>query len=180
VEKENKFRCQQCANCCKGHGITATPLELFNIKNLIARKKLPYTKFWRTTRVLEGYVDRDKDNRIFKIINDKGELDYATLTLQPKDEATMECIFLNKRTNRCDVYEARTFACRTYPQNGHATENCPASKDYVEDGKEKQKTDGMMPAQLLYERQILWWNNDENVPKEKKTIQNLAKYLGLE
>lgn len=87
-------KCQSCeGHCCTGESgyIYVTQDEIFALAKLL---DLETTEFVNTYLFKKGYK-------------------YSLKELE--HEGSFDCIFYNRQTNGCGVYEARPSQCRTFP-----------------------------------------------------------------
>ena len=97
---EETFECQNCGTCCRWSG--SVLLSEKDISSLATHLALPEEVF------IEQYTQL-ASNRI---------------QLALVDQADGSCIFL--KGDRCEVYEARPWQCRSFPFVWRVSSGCPA------------------------------------------------------
>ena len=84
-----KFKCQQCALCCKGSQIILYPFDIMSLCKELGIKTSEFLKKY-------AYLQLDKDNILRCVLKNKPI-----------------CMF--NKDNKCSVYEARPVRCKTFP-----------------------------------------------------------------
>ncbi|MBW2977936.1 YkgJ family cysteine cluster protein [Candidatus Woesearchaeota archaeon] len=84
-----KFKCQQCALCCKGSQIILYPFDIMSLCKELNIKTSEFLKKY-------AYLQLDKNNILRCVLKNKPI-----------------CMF--NKENKCSVYEARPVRCKTFP-----------------------------------------------------------------
>ncbi|MBI2436035.1 MAG: YkgJ family cysteine cluster protein, partial [Candidatus Hydrogenedentes bacterium] len=105
-----QFQCHHCNHCCTEVVCLPTPWDVIRIVKNTGANPFRFLEFL-SPEELEGVPKNDP-----AWLRVDGEKFMMALR---RDERG--CYFLNKRTRKCNVYEARPILCRLYPFKLHET-----------------------------------------------------------
>ncbi|KMQ52042.1 hypothetical protein CHISP_1031 [Chitinispirillum alkaliphilum] len=100
---EKMVECARCSVCCREPLVPVTDSD---VKRLINHTKLPARKIVRFFSPSEMNYDPDADLWI--------RFRYGKRAMVLRKERNGKCIFLSPE-NKCSVYSARPFTCRSFP-----------------------------------------------------------------
>jgi len=105
-----RFQCHHCNHCCTEVVCLPTPWDVVRIVRETGANPLRFLEFL-TPGDIEGVYKNDPT-----WLDVNGEKYLMALRRGPRG-----CHFLDKRTKKCTIYEARPILCRLYPFKLHET-----------------------------------------------------------
>ncbi|TXT53471.1 MAG: hypothetical protein BAJALOKI2v1_950002 [Promethearchaeota archaeon] len=192
-QKEFKFKCRRCGNCCKDKNtlVNVTYHDLIRIINGLD------LNIDETLEILGFYIfdkvpsKEDLEKMVVPPIKTERGLAFIGL----KKDSTGKCYFYNKKNNKCMIYKLRPLFCRTFPfsykieRNKEDKKKAKIKMFYTDKGKdyckgidseapvvdmEKMKMLGKKTINQLNENNILIekWNEAVNEGKIEPTARN--------
>ena len=157
-----KFKCKQCAACCKNvrNSISLEPLDVYNIIREYRKR---------------GCTDDTLDilSRIATVMRVAEGVNFDVFVLNTIDDTGVCCML---KDNRCSIYEARPRTCKIYPFTVDPCESERRLKWFICTEQEHHFGEGIVTARD-WQRRNVSKEEEEFLYEECRVLSKIGKLL---
>ncbi|MHA1821785.1 MAG: YkgJ family cysteine cluster protein [Promethearchaeota archaeon] len=172
------FKCHECGNCCTGKDegyVFVYKEDILNISNFYNMHPSEFVK--KYCEIIETEYRVFDDN----LTPTPKKIFIPSIVLK-QDQEDGSCIFLNKETKKCKIYDVRPKQCRTWP----VWYNIMTKKSCLKDAKKKcmgihdksgtlikvEEINQILKEEIIFEKEYI-----ETWKKLDKKIENIFPFL---